>query len=181
MSTIDDAADFFGDFFDAECKVLEANFGGEGNFDKLHARMQSMLSDPSVYEIHRKDLSNLRGLAKAAVENTRKELAPRQIFVVEQQEVGKRKLFCAYVSVARKPDAKSLYEEKFWADDSLRIVAVYFKCAECDAIGKKCRECGGLGWRHHGGGESIAAGKPSAVKKLLRPTFPLHAEHYDKL
>ena len=59
------------------------------------------------------------------------------------------------------------------------------KCPECDAIGKikgaKCRQCGGRGWRHHGGGESITAGKPSAVKKLLRPTFAQHAEHYDQL
>ncbi len=184
-STIDEATEFFSDFFAAECRVLEASFGGEGSFEKLHDQMQSMLWDPRVYEIHRTNLSNLKGMAKAGVENTRKALAPRQIFLVEQHGAGKRKLFCAYVSVARKPDAKSFYEEKFWADDSLRIVAVYFACPECDALGKingaKCRECGGRGWRHHGGGESITAGKPTKVKKLVRPTFPQHAEHYNEL
>jgi hypothetical protein len=184
MSTIDEAVEFFIEFFKAECRVIDANYAGAG-FERLHAEMQSMLSDPSVFQIHKKDLSNLKGHAKAAIENTKKVVAPRQIFLVEQHEVGKRKLFCAYVSAPRKPDAKSRYVEKFWANDALRVVAVYFACPECDAVGKingaKCRQCGGRGWRHHGGGESITAGKPSAVKKLLQPTFPQHAEHYDQL
>jgi hypothetical protein len=156
-----------------------------GQLREAARKMQSMLSEPRVFQIHKQDLSNLKGIAKAGIENAKKVIAPRQIFLVEQHKVGKRKLFCAYVSVPRKPAAKSFYEEKFWADEAQRIVAVYFACPECDAIGKindaMCRECAGRGWRHHGGGESITAGKTTAVKKVLRPTFPLHAEHYDKL
>jgi hypothetical protein len=185
MSTIDEAVEFFTEFFKAECKVIDANYSGAASFEKLHAEMQSMLSNPSVFQIHKQDLSNLKGIAKASMENTKKVIAPRQIFLVEEHDVGKRKLFCAYVSVPRKPAAKSSYEEKFWADDALRVVALYFGCPECDAVGEingaKCRQCGGRGWRHHGGGESITAGKPRAVKKLLRPTFPQHAAHYDQL
>lgn len=134
MSTIDEAVEFFRSFFDAECKALEASLSGATSFEKLHAKMQAMLVDETVYEIQKVDVSKLSGDWLAANEATRKALAPRQLFLVEQHELGKQRRFGA---IASPPQARRVmgYEKKFWADDSLRMISTYVVCATCDGLG----------------------------------------------
>jgi hypothetical protein len=183
MSTIDEAAELFTSFFDAECKALEASLGGAASFDELHAEMQSMLSDDTVFKVPRVDVSKLTGDWKTANENTRSSLAPRQLFAVEQHDLGKRRLYCAIASAPHRRKIMG-YEMKFWADDSLKIIASYFSCASCDGVGKidtsKCSDCRGRGWQYSTG-DMIKSTKPSAVKKLQRPTRAKSAAQYDQL
>jgi hypothetical protein len=190
MPNIDDAVEFFTTFFDAEFKVMEANLAGASSFTSRYAKMKKMLKEPHVHEINRwdpKELAKASAMKKRAMENTRKDLARRQLFVVEQHDISPRKkLFCAYASDRRVPESASMYAAKFWADSSLHVIGHHWCCADCHGLGtlkgSKCGDCGGRGWhRKTGDRELINLGKPSAVKKLLRPPWPQCAEHYDKL
>lgn len=184
MSTIDDAAKFFTAFFELESEVLKANLAGVKTFDKLHAEMVSMLADETVLSIPREDFSDLLEEFEEARKNTLEAIAPRQLFAVAEHRVGKRKLFCAFASEPRKTAGNTALMEKFWADNTLHIIATYFPCAECFGTGRvkasTCRECKGKAWTQ-GSGEKIKAGEPTAVKKLQRPTKPESAEQYDEL
>jgi hypothetical protein len=190
MSTIDEAVDFFTAFFDAEFKVMDANLAGAATFKSRYAKMKKMLQEPHFFEINRsdpKEMAKASGMRKRALENTRKELAPRQLFLVEQHDISPRKkIFCAYSSAGRVPESASMYADKFWADNSLHIIGHHWCCADCHGLGtlkgRTCSDCGGRGWhRKTGDRDLIKLDKPSAVKKLLRPPWPQCAEHYDSL
>lgn len=184
MSTIDDAAKFFISFFELEHQVVKANLEGAKTFDKLHAKMVSMVAYESVLSIPRYDGSDLVEELKEARKNTIKASAPRQLFAVAEYSVGKRKLYCAFASEPRKQTGNTAFMMKFWADNTMHIIATDFPCPECFGTGKvkttKCPECKDKAWIHDTG-EKIKADKPTAVKKLQRPTKPESAQQYDEL
>jgi hypothetical protein len=184
--TIDDAAEFFRAFFDAEFKVLEASLRGASTstFKKLHARMRSMCADDVVYSINQYDRADLKGDWKAAFENTLKSLAPRQLFVVEQHLVRNRRLYCGIASAPRRSQRITGYQMRFWANSSLRLVSKDTLCAECTGFGKlgesRCNDCYGRGW-HYNGGDRIISAKARAIRKLVRPTQDESMQQYDAL
>lgn len=184
MSNMDEATAFFTSFFELESELVKANLGGEKTFDALYAALLSMLAAENVHPIQREDVSDLMDEFKEANENARKAVAPRQLFAVAQYAVGKRTLFCAFASEHRKAGANTAIMEKFWADDTMHVVATYFRCTDCGGTGHvratKCPDCKGKGW-FQASGEKIKVAKPIAVKKLQRPTDPAAAEQYDAL
>lgn len=74
--------------------------------------------------------------------------------------------------------------EKFWTDNTLHVIATYFRCPASYGTGKvgaaRCPDCKGVAWIH-ATGEKIKAGKPSEVRTLERPTMPESAAQYDEL
>ncbi|MFM7298753.1 MAG: hypothetical protein ACKO4Q_16230 [Planctomycetota bacterium] len=127
-------------------------------------------------------MSKLTGDFKEANENTKKVIAPRQLFAVAQYTAGKRTVFCAFASEPRKPKALTAFMVKFWAGDTTKIIASEFPCPECGGLGKvKGKACTeGKAWIHSTC-EKIKVGKPTEVKKFQRPTKPESAEQYDAL
>lgn len=184
MSNLDDATAFFTSFFELESEVLKANLGREKAFDALYAQMVSMLADESVHAIPRDEGPDLLEELAEARKNGRKAVAPRQLFAVAAYTVGKRKLFCAFASEPRKQEGYTAFMEKFWADNSMHIIATDFPCPECSGIGKvktrTCPDCKGKAWIHHTG-KKIKFGAPNEVKKLQRPIKPESAQQYDEL
>jgi hypothetical protein len=183
MPSIDEAIEFFAAFFDAEFTAMDANLAGAADFPRLHKKMQSMLAEASVFKIPRIEVAKLTGSSKLTYENTRKDLAARQLFLVEEHQIGKRKLYCGFAGPDRIPKKVTGYEMQFWADNSPQIIATYFACADCRGLGTlnaaACNECRGRGW-FHSTGDKLKPGKPTAVKKLIRPTKALCAEDYDQ-
>jgi hypothetical protein len=181
MSTIDEAVQVFKSFIDAEHQTRKANLEGAATFKKLHSKMQSMLAEPEVLAIRQIEAADTK---KEANVNAKKALTPRELFLVEEYKVGKRTLYCGKASDTRRPNDSTAFAMAFWADDSLKITATYFACASCEGLAKidgaACGDCDGAGWTRKTG-ERLKPGKRTAIKKLVRPSWPAAGEIYDQL
>lgn len=114
---------------------------------------------------------------------------PRTLFEVrEYRHPQHGELFRCYLSdLTRWPKGTRYSESKYVAqtDDGLKIIASYRICFACCGFGtcegKKCRDCGGLGWQPAGGVEFAMLGKLVAVRKLEPPTNPADLPLYESM
>lgn len=180
MSTIDEAAEFFGSFFDAEYQTRKANLEGSPTFGKLYKKVQSMLGEPTVLELRQIDVADTK---KESNQNALKALTSRELFLIEEHKVGRRTLYCGKASDTRRPNDFTTFAMAFWADDSLKIIATFIVCSSCEGAGPMggapCGDCDGAGWTRKTG-ERLKPSRHVAIKKLCRPTWPQAAEIYDQ-
>jgi len=203
-ATIDDAVAFFVSFFDAEHDAVKANLTGARAFPQLNKKLQSMIGSGVYYERRRIDVAELKEFGGKAYENSVKALAARPLLLVTEHDYGKRKIYCAYAEDMRQLGKRVSYAMAFWAIPRWKIVAVYWACASCGGSGKyegvACGDClptvrmkgipvkSGKGWHNQAGERKLmghitanVVGEPTAVRKLVRPTEPACAEHFDSL
>lgn len=184
MSDLEKAVEFFQAFLEAEFQVRKANLEGSKSFAKLNKKLMSMVEDETVFEIRRKDVSDLQDEFKEANDNALKKLGVRCLYAVEQFVIGKRKFYAAYVGPTWSKGAPASMGDKFIADNSMKLIGTAFSCSECNSFGeidgRPCPGCRGRGWTQKTG-EKLKPDKRVDLVKLVRPSLEGDAKAYDAL